>query len=75
MGEAIKTKVTEQGVLIPRTLLQGIEEVEIRKEDNIIVIIPTSQADPILELGKHPVACGIADASEHHDKYLYNSSP
>lgn len=74
MSEAIKTKVTEQGVLIPRTLLQGIEEVEIRKEDNVIFVTPTSHADPILEMGKHPVACGVADASERHDKYLYNSS-
>ena len=52
MGEAIRTKVTEQGVLIPRTLLQGIEEVEIRKEDNVIFVTPTAHADPILELGK-----------------------
>ena len=75
MSEAIKTKVTEQGVLIPRTLLQGVEEVEIRKEDNVIFVTPTSHTDPILELGKDPVKCGVADASERHDKYLYNSSP
>ena len=75
MGEAIKAKVTDQGVLVPRTLLQGIEEVEIQKEDNVITIIPTSHTDPILELGKHPVASGVADASESHDQYLYNSSP
>ena len=74
MSEAIKTKVTEQGVLIPRTLLQGIEEVEIRKENNVIVVTPTSKLDPILELGKDPVECGLADASENHDKYLYDSS-
>ena len=74
MNEAIKTKVTEQGVLIPQALLQGIEEVEIRKENGVIVVIPTAQADPILELGKHPVACGVSDAAENHDKYLYTSS-
>lgn len=74
MSEAIKAKVTEQGVLIPRTLLHGIEEVEMRREENTIFVTPTSQADPILELGKNPVACGVADASENHDKYLYNPS-
>ena len=74
MSEAIKTKVTEQGVLIPRMLLQGVKEVEIRKENNVIVVTPTSQTDPVLELGKHPVECGISDASENHDKYLYGPS-
>ncbi len=74
MSEAIKTKVTEQGVLIPPTFLQGIEEVEIRREDNVIIVSPTSQTDPVLDLGKDPVECGLADASEKHDKYLYDSS-
>jgi virulence-associated protein VagC len=75
MRESVKAKVTEQGLIIPREFLEGIEEVEIHKEDNLIVVIPTSQTDPILELGKHPVACGTPDASEYHDKYLYGSVP
>ncbi len=29
----MKAKVTEQGVLIPKLMLEGIEEVEIRKEE------------------------------------------
>jgi virulence-associated protein VagC len=70
----MKAKVTEQGVLIPKEFLAGIEEVEIRQEDNQIVIVPANKGDPILDLGKDPVTCGVPDASDHHDSYLYSSS-
>ena len=53
-------------------MLAGVEEVEIRKEDHRIVISPLT-SDPIFNLGKHPVECGVSDASEHHDSYLYGS--
>ncbi len=74
MNQAIKTKVTEQGVLIPHTLLEGIDEVEIRKENGIITIMPAAQTDPIFQLGEHPVECDVPDASQQHDKYLYGTS-
>lgn len=83
MNKTIKTKVTAQGVLIPRQLLEGIEEVEIKKENNMITIMPTEQGnsngsrshlDPIWNLGENPVECGISDASEQHDKHLYGTS-
>ena len=70
----MKAKVTEQGVVIPKELLEGIEEVEIRKEDNLIMIVPTTKSDPILKLGQHPVACDAPDASERHNRYLYGSN-
>ena len=82
MNKTIKTKVTAQGVLIPRQLLEGIEEVEIKTENDVITIMPTeqmnsngsrSQLDPIWNLGENPVECGISDASEQHDKYLYGA--
>ncbi len=66
----MKTKVTEQGVLIPKKFLKGIEEVEIRREDGLILVVPISD-DPILQLGKHPIADDIEDASENHDAYIY----
>ena len=44
----MKVKVTQQGVIIPRKFLEGVEEVEIRKEDNLIMVIPTPPNDPIL---------------------------
>ena len=64
----MKAKVTEKGVVIPKEFLEGIEEVEIRKTDNLLVIVPTTRADPILGLGQNPVECGVPDASERHDQ-------
>ena len=70
----MKLKVTTEGLIIPREFLEGFEEVEIQKKNGYILIIPTTERDPILELGKHPVICGVSDASESHDKYLYGST-
>ena len=70
----MKAKVTEKGVVIPKGFLEGIEEVEIRKADNLLVIVPTTKGDPILALGQHPVECGVPDASERHDQYLCGST-
>ena len=71
--EAMKAKVTNRGLVIPREMLSGVEEVEIRKEDRCIVISLLSKSDPILTLGKNPVECGAPNASEHHDSYIYGS--
>lgn len=67
----MKTEVTEQGITIPKQLLEGIKEVEIRKEKNYILVIPLSGEDPILRFGKNPVSDEITDASVNHDKYIY----
>ena len=69
----MKAKVTEEGLIIPKKMLKGVEEVEILKEDNRIIVLPITQGDPIFDLGKHPVECGLPDASECHDSYLYSS--
>ena len=65
------TKVTENGLLVPKDLLLDVDEVEIRKEHDIIIIIPAATKDPIFELGQHPVAADVEDASINHDTYLY----
>jgi hypothetical protein len=70
--KVMKAKVTKRGLIIPKEMLAGAEEVEIRKEDHRIVISPVT-SDPIFNLGKRPVECGVSDASEHHDSYLYGS--
>lgn len=62
--------VTEQGILIPKQWLEGISEVEIRRENNIIMIIPFPKYDPLFALGRDPVALHITDASTQHDRYL-----
>lgn len=66
----MKTKVTERGVLIPKKFLKGIKEVEIRREENIILVVPVVN-DPILQLGDHPITTDVEDASENHDAYIY----
>jgi hypothetical protein len=67
----MRTKVTEHGVLIPKNLLEGIDEVEIRKERNVIVVVPIMADDPILDLGRQPITIDVDDASANHDHYLY----
>ena len=66
----MKPKVTEQGVLVPKKLLKGIKEVEIRKDNGVILVVPVME-DPIFALGSQPIADDITDASENHDTYLY----
>jgi len=67
----MKTKVTEQGVIIPKKFLRGIKEVEIRKDNGVILVVPVTE-DPIFALGSQPIADELAEASEHHDAYLYS---
>jgi len=68
----MRALVNKDGVLIPKKLLKGVKQVEIRKEAGRIVLLPVPIAgDPIFRLGKHPVKTGISDASTEHDKYLY----
>jgi hypothetical protein len=71
--KVMKAKVTKRGLVIPKEMLAGAEEVEIRKEDHQIVVSPLIKDDPILALGRHPVDGGVPDGSEHHDAYLYGS--
>jgi hypothetical protein len=66
----MKRKVTEQGVLVPKKYFKGIEEVEIRKENNLVMVVPITD-DPILQLGRRPVTDNLDDASENHDQYIY----
>lgn len=67
----MRTKVTEQGLLIPKQLLGDAIDVEIRKEHNAIIVILHVPADPILKLGTQPIT-DVSDASYNHDHYLYS---
>ena len=69
----MKTQVTEQGIIIPKQFLEGVKEVEIRREKNYILVILLSGEDPILRFGKNPVSDTITDASVNHDKYIYET--
>lgn len=68
----MRTEVTDEGLFIPKQFLEGIKEVEIRKENDLILITPVLSEDPILQLGKTPITDDVTDASVNHDKYIYN---
>jgi virulence-associated protein VagC len=70
----MKAKVTEQGVTIPRQMLEGVQEVDILQEEGRVVVIPILEEDPILGLGSEPVECGAPDGAEQHDRYLYRAA-
>lgn len=81
----MKAKVTEEGLLVPKELLEGLgsEEVEIIEERGRVLILPsggslavergTGEEDPIEGLGANPVDDDITDASVNHDRYLYGA--
>ena len=70
----MKATVKKDGVLIPKSLLKGVKQVEIRKGAGQIIVSPIPAADdPIFQLGKRPVVTGVADAAASHDKYIYSS--
>lgn len=71
----MRVRVTEAGVNIPKKLLMGVAEVEIRKQNSIVVVVPKAKEDPLLKLGANPVVCGVPDASENLDDYLYAENP
>jgi len=66
----MKARVTQNGLLIPKSLLDGFDEVEIRHELRKITITPLDN-DPIRKLGQTPLEVRETDASENHDDYLY----
>ena len=45
----MKVKVTEQGVVIPKELLEGLEEVEICQEDGLLIVKPSLSNQSHLE--------------------------
>jgi hypothetical protein len=70
----MRIAVTDQGVIIPRDWFPDVEEVNVEKTRDAVVVRPNLAHDPVLELGKNPVDCGISDGSEQHDRYLYGGN-
>ena len=67
----MKTTVSEQGLIVPKKYLEGINEVDIRVEHGIVMITPIDD-DPIKKFGSQPVTLGISNTSELHGKYIHN---
>ena len=66
----MRIAVTDQGVSIPRDWFPDVEEVDVEKTKDAVVVRPNLAYNPIIELGKNPVDCGVSDGSEQHDRYL-----
>jgi hypothetical protein len=66
----MRSKVSSLRLPIPDEWLEGVGEVEIRREKDVIVIIPMREEDPIRALGSKPVSLGLTAASTNHDAYL-----
>lgn len=47
----MKIQVTDQGIVILKEFFKEVEEVEICKEDHLIIIIPTTKSDPMVKEG------------------------
>lgn len=71
-AKRMRARVTQSGLLIPKALLEGVDEVEIHQEQQRIMIVPVA-GDPIRNLGPNPLDVDETNASEHHDEYLYPS--
>ena len=67
----MKLKVTDEGVLIPKSLLGESQEVEIIKERKRIIITMKHKKTSIWDLGSKPVECDVTDGAVKHDAYLY----
>ena len=68
----MKLKVTEEGVLIPKSLLEESQEVEVIKEKERIIITMRQKTPSIWDLGSNPVECDVTDGAINHDAYLYD---
>jgi hypothetical protein len=60
-----------EGLIIQAKIYHVYSLVEIRKEQNMIVVVPVTADDPILGLGKQPITLDVDDAFVNHDRYLY----
>jgi virulence-associated protein VagC len=49
-------------------MLEGLDEVEIRRQYGMIIIEPASAHGRIFDIGKNPIDSDITDASVNHDQ-------
>ena len=67
----MRTQVTKDGVNIPRLMLEGVDQVEIKQHGKNIIVTPVNDEDPIFRFGKNPVVDTVTDASVNLNKYIY----
>jgi len=67
----MRSKLTDEGVNLPKQWFHGATEVDIQRENDRVIVVPVSSDDPITRLGAKPINIEVDDASEKHDRYLY----
>lgn len=67
----MKAPVQSNGLLVPQRMLRWVAGVDIRKEKGRILVTPSGEHDPILDLGSNPVTTRLRNAGERHDEPLY----
>lgn len=70
----MRVKVNQQGALIPKELLSNVAEVDIRRDQDVLIVIPIFSNDPLFEFGTQPILSDVNDASVAHDRYLYGEA-
>jgi virulence-associated protein VagC len=73
----MKVKVTEQGITVPKEFFVGVEEVEIRRENGWIVMVPTQSSVNRRMLGLHPSSIQMSEDFDQplpEDFWLGNNS-
>ncbi|MBC8868569.1 MAG: hypothetical protein H8E44_04090 [Planctomycetes bacterium] len=68
----MRSKITEQGVTLPKQWFPGVAEVEIQREEDRVVVVPVRGEDSITGLGRNPIEADVDDAAANHDRYLYD---
>jgi hypothetical protein len=61
-------KITKEQLLILKALLNDCGEVEVKRENGRVMIVPKNQSNPTWELGGHPVNFGVKEASVNLDE-------
>lgn len=67
----MKTRLTEQGIIIPKDMLVGIDEIENRRQAGMIIVVPVSARYHIFDIDRNPIDADITDASENQNYYIY----
>ncbi|HUS13627.1 MAG TPA: hypothetical protein VM536_01235 [Chloroflexia bacterium] len=81
----MRTRVTDDGLWIPKRMLEGLDEVDVRWENGVVQIVPVAQVaaapeplwpviaddDSAYAFGKAPIGVALSDATTNLDRYLY----
>jgi virulence-associated protein VagC len=71
-GRTMRATAKKNGLTIPKRLLKGVAEFEVKDLGKRLVLVPAGEAeDPVFSLGEDPRGTGLRNAPRKHDEYLY----